>query len=84
MHRRDVAEALLGVVFGRPGVTPAVREVFRVHGTVFAAALDGYRRRWKAGLSFTDWTTLALMEAHRIDALATFDAGFEPWVRVVR
>jgi predicted nucleic acid-binding protein len=78
-----VARTLDGDVFGRAGHRPIVRDVLRVHGGVFASALDAYRTRWKAGLSFTDWTTVELARVHHIDAVASFDQGFAAWLDVV-
>lgn len=78
-----VARALDGDVFGHRDAPPVVRDVFRVHSTVFAAARQQYLEQWKAKLSFTDWTTIELVRRHGIRTVATFDAGFGAWVAVV-
>ena len=78
-----VASALDGDVFGRAGTRPIVRDVLRVHGTVFASARAQYLARWKAGLSFTDWTTVELARQHKIGVVATFDRAFSAWADVI-
>lgn len=69
--------------FGRVDIPPSI-QLLRISSATFAVALDEYRSRWDAGLSFTDWTTVALMRERGIDHLATFDRGFAPWARIVR
>ena len=83
LHSKRAAEALLDVVFGRPGARPIVQSVLRVHSGRFASALERYRKRFDDGLSFTDCTTLVVMHDERIKQLATFDAGFRGLVDVV-
>ena len=79
----EAARGLATVVFGGPSVRPLVRSIFRVHSTVLAPALQSYLGKWDARLSLTDWTSVELVQRHRVDAVATFDAGFRPWVTVV-
>jgi predicted nucleic acid-binding protein len=79
----SVAKALDGDVFGRPATRPVVRDVLRVHGTIYAEARQHYLARWAAGLSFTDWTTVVLARHRGIATVATFDAGFAAWIEVV-
>lgn len=83
IRRREAEEALLDVVFGRPGAPPLIAAVVRVHGGRFAAALDWFRRTSNRRLSFVDCTTLAVLESARIRHLATFDRGFAGLVPIV-
>lgn len=80
---RRVADEARGIVFGRPGVRPLTEDVLRVSGPVFAASLERYLGTWPARLSFTDWTSLLLMEERGVGSIATFDRGFARWARVV-
>lgn len=83
IRRREAADALLDLIFGRPDTPPLVTSVLRVHSARFAAALELYRRNFDRGLSFTDWTTITAMEGEGIDQLATFDGGFRGLVPLV-
>lgn len=42
-------------------------------------AWDSFVQR-ETRLSFTDWTTVELVKALRIDRVASFDAGLDPWI----
>jgi predicted nucleic acid-binding protein len=77
-----VAEALFEIAFGSPR-RDAIAVVHQIHGGRLAAALDRYRREFRAGLSLTDWTTLVVMADQRIAPLATFDRGFRGRVPTV-
>lgn len=83
VRRKAAAQLFLDVALGGEGLPPLVPSVLRVHTRVFGPALERYVARWEAGLSFTDCTTLELVEQRRLGAVATFDGGFRPWVRVV-
>lgn len=76
IRRREAAEAVSRLAFGEPNAPPLVTDVLRVHGHRFAAALIHYRKEFDRGLSFTDWTTVVLMDDDRIETIATFDNGF--------
>ncbi len=52
-------------------------DVVRIHSARFVGALDLYRRHFDRGLSFTDCTTIAVMDELGMRDLATFDGGFE-------
>lgn len=82
VRRPEVAGDFLALAFGSRGMAPLVRPLLRVHGTRFAAALDRYQREFERGLSFTDWTSIVLMEEERIGTIATFDDGFRGLVKV--
>lgn len=43
----------------------------------FYAALDAFRRARRRELSFTDWTTVAVVRAGRADAVVSFDQDFD-------
>lgn len=83
VRRRKVSEDLIGLVFGQEEKPPLVDDVLRVHSGRSAAALDRYRREFDRGLSFTDWTSVVLMDEEGLDAIATFDRGFKGLVDVV-
>lgn len=83
VKRRDVAENVVALVFGDERGPPVIDSVLRVHGARFAAALERYRREFDRGLSFTDWTSIVLIEEEGLDAIATFDRGFKGLVEVV-
>ncbi|MGQ0534620.1 MAG: type II toxin-antitoxin system VapC family toxin [Methanobacteriota archaeon] len=80
--RPSAAEDVLAIAFGTDELPP-LADVLRVSTPTFAAALADYRARWDAGLSLTDWTTVAVMRERGIEHLATYDAGFGPWADVV-
>lgn len=83
VRRRAAEQVLVRLVFGDEHHEPVVDHVLRVHGHVFNAALGLFGERFERGLSFTDCTTIVLMERHRIGHLATFDSGFPGLVSVV-
>ena len=56
---------------------PQVYDLLSVGKHEFEAALDAFERYDDHPLSFTDATTIALMDAHRIDSLLSFDADFD-------
>ena len=57
--------------------------MLRGHAARFASALTRSRSGFSKGLSFTDWTTVVLMEEEGVHSLATFDKGFRGLVDVV-
>lgn len=75
--------AMLDLVHGGEGVPAFVTDVLRVHAGRFAEARRRHLERFDAGLSFTDWSTLVLLDELGIGALATFDRGFDGWCTVV-
>lgn len=83
VRRLDVANRLLDVAFGGHEGEPLVDEVLRIYSGRFAAAMDLYRRDFRRGLSFTDWTTVVAMRQRALDDLATFDRDFRGLVRTV-
>jgi predicted nucleic acid-binding protein len=83
MKRAELAEKVVALTFGEDDEPPLVDSVLRVHGARFAAALERYRREFARGLSFTDWSSVVLMEEERLSTIATFDGGFRGIVDVV-
>lgn len=83
VRRPNAAESFLALAFGSNDEPALVDSVLRVHGGRFAAALDRYRREFDRGLSFTDWTSVVLVEEENFGAIATFDKGFRGLVDVV-
>jgi predicted nucleic acid-binding protein len=69
---KTVGDRILGV-----GEFPAAYDLLTVREGDFEAALDVFEIYRDHPLSFTDATTIALMEAHRIDALLSFDSDFD-------
>lgn len=82
VKRRKPAEDFIGLAFGAEGKAH-VDDVLRVHSGRFAAALERYRNEFDRGLSFTDWTSVILIEEKKLDAIATLDGGFRGLVDVV-
>lgn len=83
VKRRDAADAVLRIAFGTDDSPPILDSVVRIHGGLFAAALDRYRRDFDRGLSLTDWTTVVATRETGPCALATFDRGFRGLVPLV-
>lgn len=59
------------------GEYPAAVEMLYVDEDVFEAAVATFERYDDHPISFTDATTVALVEAHDLDAVLTFDEDFE-------
>ena len=49
----------------------------RIDDGTWRAARDRFRVLSLAGLSFTDCTSIAFVERHRLDAVLSFDSGFD-------
>ena len=56
---------------------PSVYELLRVSAAVFADAVEVFERFDDQQLSFTDATTVSLVERHDIDAVLSFDDDFD-------
>ncbi|KXB01146.1 hypothetical protein AKJ41_02580 [candidate division MSBL1 archaeon SCGC-AAA259O05] len=56
--------------------SPRIR-ILRVTEEIFDSAWRKFRSFEESPISFTDCTTLALMEERRIEKLASFDSGFD-------
>lgn len=56
---------------------PTVYEFLYISPAVFADALEVFERYDDQSLSFTDATTVALLERHDIDSLLSFDDDFD-------
>lgn len=67
-----VGDRILGV-----GEFPAVFDLLTVTRENFELALDAFDRYRDHPLSFTDATTVALMDEHAIDHLLSFDDDFD-------
>jgi predicted nucleic acid-binding protein len=83
VHRREAERTVLALAFGKPGAPPAVTDVLRVHAGRFAQAVERYERHFDQRLSFTDCSTLVLVEELRPAQVATFDRGFQGLAEVV-
>lgn len=75
IKRRDAAEAVLRMAFGDARSAPVLDRVVRIHGGLFAAALERYSADFARGLSLTDWTTVVAAKEDG-SAVATFDQAF--------
>ncbi|MFB6211019.1 MAG: type II toxin-antitoxin system VapC family toxin [Halobacteriales archaeon] len=56
---------------------PAVYERLQVSTTVFSDAVSIFERFDDHGLSFTDATSIALIDRHQIDGILSFDDDFD-------
>jgi len=52
-------------------------QVIPVDGPMWAAAREKFRALSKAGLSFTDCTSIAAIELLGLDAVVSYDGGFD-------
>lgn len=52
-------------------------QVIRVDGPMWTAAREKFRALCKAGLSFTDCTSIAAVELLGLDGIVSFDGGFD-------
>lgn len=71
-----VAMSVADFILGRRDFRPFF-EVLMVTGPVFRSALQVFERYHDKDLSFTDATSIALIEKRHIDHILTFDADFE-------
>jgi len=62
--------------------SPRIRKL-RVSEDVFDAAWERFKSLGKRPMSFTDCTSLALMEKSGIGSIASFDSGFDGLVKRV-
>ena len=62
--------------------SPRIRKL-RVTGDVFDAAWERFKSLGKRPMSFTDCTSLALMEMRGMESIASFDSGFDGFVERV-
>lgn len=83
IRRREAVDAALEPVFGRRDAPAAVTGILRIHSGRFADALERFRTYFDRGLSFTDCTTLTVMDQEDIEELATFDSGFKGLAKLV-
>lgn len=70
------AQAVLRLVFGSPQMDGLVGSLHRTDAAAYDQALAAYFRYADQGLSFTDCTILASMQALGVRTLVTFDRGF--------
>lgn len=52
-------------------------ELMRIDATTWAAARARFARHSRAGLSFTDCTSVAIVEGMGLEAILSFDQGFD-------
>lgn len=69
---RDIGHRIRGV-----DDYPSALEMLRVNPELFEAAVDTFERYDDHSLSFTDATTVALVEHHDIDGVLSFDDDFD-------
>lgn len=71
-----VAVSVADLILGRRGFTPFF-DLLMVTGPIFRRALELFEAYDDQELSFTDATTVALMERRRIDHVLSFDDDFD-------
>lgn len=74
--RFDAAWTVAQRILGR-GEYPAGIEVLQVTNDLFEASLETYRRYEDHEFSFTDASTVALVDRYEIDAVVSFDDDFD-------
>lgn len=74
--RFDDAKTIGDRILGRDPY-PQVLNLLHVDGPRFRASLEAFERYADHGLSFTDASTVALVEERGIDAVLSFDTGFD-------
>ena len=81
---RDVAKvrAFVRFLLGAPPA-PGVLGLLHVGPDQFQAASERFLRITTRRLSFTDCTSLEVLEARSIEAIATFDSGFRGFAHVI-
>lgn len=83
IRNREAELAALDILFGRSDAPPAFTHVHRLHSGRFAQTLDRFGQQLGRRLSFTDCSTLVLLDELRIPQLATFDRRFEGLIALV-
>jgi predicted nucleic acid-binding protein len=73
--RPDLAVSLGRLILGWD--TPQFLELVNIDGDAFMRAWSLFAVHSERGLSFTDCTSIAVMETFRIDAIASFDSDFD-------
>lgn len=80
----DFAFGVGEFIVGNPSRNiPSFAKLLRVDDNVFADAWTLFKRYASKGLSFTDCTTVALMNQVKIDTLLSFDRSFDGIVKRV-
>ena len=74
-RRPELAISLGKLILGE--TTPPFIEIARVNVEQFKRAWSLFGKYSGKGLSFTDCTSLAVMDSRSIDKIASFDSGFE-------
>ena len=76
--RLDVAVKTGKIILGsRDEGIPSLAKLIRVDERIFEMAWATFKAGRLEGLSFTDHTILAQLREYRIEALASFDTGFD-------
>jgi predicted nucleic acid-binding protein len=76
-----VAARRLGDRLRGPNEYPRVYELFHVSAAAFEDAVAAFERYDDQALSFTDATSVALLDRHGIDGIVSFDDDFDGIVR---
>lgn len=79
---REMPERIAKSLLGEDGL-PWV-ELFPIDSTIWKLARERFRGLSRAGLSFTDCTSLATVEHLGLKAIMSFDSGFDGLVRRIR
>ncbi|MFH1821948.1 MAG: type II toxin-antitoxin system VapC family toxin [Methanobacteriota archaeon] len=87
LTRTKKPEFALGLgefILGNPAnKIPSFTKLLRVDEDIFSASWAIFRKYSAKGLSFTDCTTVSLMNQDRIDVLLSFDRSFDEIVKRV-
>ncbi|MFQ5711894.1 MAG: type II toxin-antitoxin system VapC family toxin [Candidatus Geothermarchaeales archaeon] len=76
--RLDIAVKVGKIILGsEEDSIPSFIKLVRVDEKIFAKAWTNFKARRFRGLSFTDHTSLALLEEMRVDSILSFDKGFD-------
>lgn len=74
----ETADQILSIALAQviPGAAPPL-PLARVSDEAYRHAVPLFRRHYRRGLSFTDCTSIAMVEERRARAILSFDRGFD-------